>query len=272
MRHLACGRYGVDAELNEYADGLQGPIAKAASAAGNWVKDNWEYVAGGAMVIAGGVLMATGVGGPAGTALLSAGADTIMQKATTGEVNWGQVAVGAAFGAFGGGAASSFGKQILRDAAEGALESVANYAFSGEPLTAEGFLLSAATGGATAAFSSGVMGALPTDKLPIAKLADEPPTPTNKIYSANVLERMSEDKFHDFPGMFDETIFAEGNVEIVRDYFNKPKQNLSNDTIRYTLSGSGNGKPGEFQIFTRPSTSGRTELITHRAFIPFKKS
>ncbi|MDU4922321.1 MAG: hypothetical protein E7L02_11800, partial [Cutibacterium avidum] len=33
-------------------------------AAGGWLKNNWEYVAGGAMVAAGGVLMATGVGGP----------------------------------------------------------------------------------------------------------------------------------------------------------------------------------------------------------------
>jgi len=34
----------------------------ALAAAGNWVKDNWEYIAGGAMAIAGGVLIATGVG------------------------------------------------------------------------------------------------------------------------------------------------------------------------------------------------------------------
>jgi hypothetical protein len=57
------------------------------------------------MVIAGGVLMATGVGGPAGMALISAGADTILQKATTGSVNWGQVAVSGVIGGVGGGLA-----------------------------------------------------------------------------------------------------------------------------------------------------------------------
>ena len=36
--------------------------------------------------------------------LISAGADTIIQKATTGEVNWGQVAVSGALGGFGGAA------------------------------------------------------------------------------------------------------------------------------------------------------------------------
>ena len=63
---------------------------------GHWFKNNWEYGAGGAMVVAGGVLIATGVGGPVGMMLVSAGADAIIRKATTGEVNWGQVAVSGA--------------------------------------------------------------------------------------------------------------------------------------------------------------------------------
>ncbi|MDR2255666.1 MAG: hypothetical protein LBE25_06685 [Arthrobacter sp.] len=54
------------------------------------------------MVIAGGVLIVTGVGGPAGALLISAGTDTIIQKATTGTVNWGQVALSGALGGFGG--------------------------------------------------------------------------------------------------------------------------------------------------------------------------
>jgi len=88
----------TDDELKAYDGSSRGAFA----AAGNWVKDNWEYIAGGAMVIAGGVLMATGVGGPAGMMLIAAGADTIIQKATTGGVNWGQVAVSGALGGFGG--------------------------------------------------------------------------------------------------------------------------------------------------------------------------
>ncbi len=108
----------TDEELKAYAASNDG----AAAAVGDWVADNWEYVAGGAMVLAGGVLMATGVGGPAGMALLSAGADTIIQKATTGEVNWGQVALSGALGALGGGArrAGREGEQGRRRRAEDA--------------------------------------------------------------------------------------------------------------------------------------------------------
>ncbi|WP_152364027.1 DUF6531 domain-containing protein [Microlunatus speluncae] len=91
----------TDEELKAYAASNDG----AWNAATEWVGDNWEYLAGGAMVLAGGVLMATGVGGPAGMALLSAGADTIIQKATTGTVNWGQVAISGVVGGVGGGLA-----------------------------------------------------------------------------------------------------------------------------------------------------------------------
>ena len=72
----------TDAELQAYRDSNNGALA----AADDWIASNWEYVAGAAMVVAGGVLMATGVGGPAGLALISMGADTIIQKATTGSV------------------------------------------------------------------------------------------------------------------------------------------------------------------------------------------
>lgn len=40
--------------------------------------------------------------------------------------------------------------------------------------------------------------------------------------------------------------------------FNQSKANLSNNSIHYKLEGSINGKAGIFEIFTRPSTSGRT--------------
>ncbi len=71
-----------------------------------WATDH-AYIVGGVMVVAGVLMVATGVGGPAGMMLISAGADTIIQKATTGTVNWGQVAVSGAMG-FAGGAAGSY--------------------------------------------------------------------------------------------------------------------------------------------------------------------
>lgn len=91
----------TEAELTAYRESNNGALA----AAGDWMSENWEYVAGGAMVVGGIALMATGVGGPAGMALISGGADVLIQKATTGDVNWVQTAGMAVLGGVGGGAA-----------------------------------------------------------------------------------------------------------------------------------------------------------------------
>ena len=65
-----------------------------------WVRNNWEYVAGGAMVIAGAVIGAVAAGtGPFGGALLGgasgalmgAGMSVIEQKASGGKVDWSKV-------------------------------------------------------------------------------------------------------------------------------------------------------------------------------------
>ena len=62
-----------------------------------WVRNNWEYVAGGAMVIAGAVIGAVGAGlgplggaafGAASGALMGAGMSVIEQKASGGKVDW----------------------------------------------------------------------------------------------------------------------------------------------------------------------------------------
>ena len=89
-------------ELQAYRDGNNGAMA----AAGDWFADNWEYIAGGAAVLVGGGLMIFGgpVGMMVGGALVSAGAQTIMEKAQNGSVDWGHVAVAGALGAVGGGA------------------------------------------------------------------------------------------------------------------------------------------------------------------------
>ncbi len=180
----------TDAELAAYAAANNGALA----AAGDWVKDNWEYLAGGAMVIAGGVLVATGVGGPAGMMLISAGADTIIQKATTGGVNWGQVAISGAFGAFGGtGVARSLGANTLlkqrviggmiSGTASGATGGAYGYATGPGPHTASGFLRATAfaggtgmvTGGATSSFGHAVDAAA-VRYLPRTQVVPDPPT------------------------------------------------------------------------------------------------
>ena len=105
----------TDSELAKYrsSNGIGGTW----NAVKSWTKNNWEYIAGGAMVIGGVALMATGVGGPVGMMLVSAGADTIIQKATTGSVNWGEVGVSFVAGGIGGGfAAAKLGATGIRGA------------------------------------------------------------------------------------------------------------------------------------------------------------
>ena len=160
----------TDAELQAYRDSNNGSLRNAASAATNWVKDNWEYIAAGALIVGGVLVMATGVGGPIGAAmiggaLLSAGASAGMQKAQNGSVDWGRVAVDGAIGGVaglaGGGAGvavaragmrtglNCFGRNMLTGAAagmaDGGVSGGLSYATSGQPLTVAGF--AQATGG-----------------------------------------------------------------------------------------------------------------------------
>ena len=142
---------------------------KAWDASTHWVKNNWEYLAGGAMVIAGGVLTATGVGGPAGMMLISAGADTIIQKATTGHVNWGEVAVSGALGGVGGlGVAAKVGATGLKAAAitgavsggvSGAGMGAYRYSTGPGPHSVGGFLTATGTGAVEGAVLGGAGGA-----------------------------------------------------------------------------------------------------------------
>ena len=59
----------------------------------SFVKEQKDWIIGGVLVVGGIALMATGVGGPLGAMALSAGADVLIQKATTGKVNYAQAAV-----------------------------------------------------------------------------------------------------------------------------------------------------------------------------------
>ncbi len=92
---------------------------------------------------------------------------------------------------------------------------------------------------------------------------------SKRILSADVLRKT--DKFHNFPSQLDDEILKT-KPTVVKDFFNKSKPGLSNDTKRFTMRGSaevdGTARQGTFEIFTRPSTSGRNEVITHRFFNP----
>lgn len=96
---------------------------------------------------------------------------------------------------------------------------------------------------------------------------------TNKVFSNRVLQRMVDEPgpYHNFPESFDDEIFASGTKTVVPNYYNKPKSTLIDDSLQYRLRGHLNGRSGVYEIFTRPSVSGRTELIMHRFFRPDKR-
>ncbi|MDR6985768.1 RHS repeat-associated protein [Paenarthrobacter nitroguajacolicus] len=89
----------TDADLKAYDGSTRGALA----ATGDWLGDNWEYVVGGAAVVGGAVLMFVPGGQVAGMGLMSFGADVVIQKATTGQVNWGQAIGSGVMGVAGGG-------------------------------------------------------------------------------------------------------------------------------------------------------------------------
>jgi RHS repeat-associated protein len=110
----------TDDELKAYDGSSRGGLA----AAGDWWKDNWEYVAAGAVILVGVALMFTGVGGPVGMALIGAaagaltsgGASAIVQKASAGSVDMNKVWEDAAIGAVGGMAGGAAGGLLTRGA------------------------------------------------------------------------------------------------------------------------------------------------------------
>jgi hypothetical protein len=133
----------------------------------SFVERNADYIVTGALVVGGIAVMATGVGGPIGAAmiggaLLSAGASAGIQKVTTGSVNYGEVAVAGVIGAASGGAgywagsarALATASPIARGAAVGATESVVggglNRGFHGQnPFDPRGMATDLLVGGGT---------------------------------------------------------------------------------------------------------------------------
>ena len=119
----------TDQELREIRDRM----------GSNFVSRNKDWIIAGALIVGGIAVMATGVGGPLGAAmiggaLLSAGSSAAIQKVTTGEVNYTEVAiaglVGGAAGGLGYGAGAlvsgtSKAAAVGRGAMAGGVESVA---------------------------------------------------------------------------------------------------------------------------------------------------
>ena len=222
------------------------------------------------MVAAGVALMCTGVGGPAGVALMSlsgaltsGGISIAQQKHDNGAVDWARVGTEAAIGAIpipGGGAAKG-ATTAGREAAETA---------GREALETTGREVAETTGRETAEQAARTTGEheLSTISTDAAENVGEHASQTNYIYSSRVLNRSAEagDSFHNFPQSFDEEIILQGQRKVTPGFWEKDVPNLSNDNVMYRLSGEINGHPGIYEIATRPSVSGRTEVIMHRFF------
>ncbi|MGJ3192331.1 RHS repeat-associated core domain-containing protein, partial [Paenarthrobacter sp. FR1] len=172
----------TDADLKAYDGSSRGALA----AAGDWLGDNWEYVVGGAAVVGGAVLMFVPGGQVAGMGLMSFGADVVIQKATTGHVNWGQAAISGGLGMIGGGVGMMAGKLVnnpvarmaVENGVEGAISGAGGYLTGPGPHTPTGLLGATALGGGTGALPIGGAAnraALPA--LPTARLGQLPPSP-----------------------------------------------------------------------------------------------
>ena len=116
----------------------------------NFFSRNADYIVAGALIVGGIAVMATGVGGPIGAAmiggaLLSAGASAGIQKVTTGSVNYTEVAIagliGGAAGGLGAGAgalvsggskAAAFGRGALAGGVESFAGGAANRGIHGQ--------------------------------------------------------------------------------------------------------------------------------------------
>ncbi|KQO84173.1 hypothetical protein ASF17_01090 [Frigoribacterium sp. Leaf263] len=160
----------TDAELTAYDSESRGALAWV----GQKLADNWEYIVGGAMVVGGALMIATGVGGPIGMMLISGGADVIIQKATTGKVDVGQVIMSSALGGFGGAAiaakvgATGMKAALVAGSSSGGIGGAAQGAYgyySGPgPHTVSG-ALAATAGSAAAGTVTGLVGGAAGRKL-----------------------------------------------------------------------------------------------------------
>ncbi|HEX8157810.1 MAG TPA: DUF6531 domain-containing protein [Solirubrobacteraceae bacterium] len=161
-----------DAELQEHRDRMNRNFFEKA---GDWIDEHKDYIIAGALVVAGGVLMATGVGGPIGLGLIGAGVSAGMQKFTTGEVNWKQVAVDGAIGAVTGGAGASLLRQAAVEGGKSLATGMADRGLNGEnPFDPRGLGTDLLMGG-VAAVPGGRLGAT-------SRAAPPPPDPPHHFW------------------------------------------------------------------------------------------
>jgi RHS repeat-associated protein len=249
----------------------------------DFVEDNIDYIAAGALIVGGIAVMATGVGGPIGAAmiggaLLSAGGSAGIQKVTTGRVSYREVAVAGIIGAgagglgYGAGALVSGGSKMAafgRGALAGGVESVAggaaNRGIHGQnAFDPAGMRNDLLLGGGI----GGVGGRLGSGHAPPAVIEAAP----TRIYSARVLIRSAEEPgpYHNFPHSFDDQILHGTRTVVSDKYVLYTERGSLGHPGRYDLDPPRPARTidGTYEIGVRPSDSGRTEVIVHRFFRP----
>jgi RHS repeat-associated protein len=269
----------------------------------DWHQAHWGEIAAPLLAAGAVVMIATGVGAPIGAGILiGMAASGGIQMLTTGRIDMNQLAISGIVGGVGGGVGSLVAgmpavaglASAIGDTSPLAASAVTN----GVTGAAQGFAMSAtgqlltngridpaqlalgtATGGATGAVAGPAIDALASrvsggvvNAASNANPLNESAPPPNYIYSARELIRRGNEPgpMHNFPDSFDKVITGEGSRTVVPSYFNKPRPLLSNDSVQYRLPGAVNGRAGNYELFTRPSVSGRTEVIMHRFFRPTK--
>ncbi|QBR92690.1 DUF6531 domain-containing protein [Nocardioides euryhalodurans] len=190
----------TDEDLRAYNASHNGFTTMAATVADRVTSK--EFLIGAGLTALGAAAMFVPVPGAqiVGGMLISAGVDTMVQQVTTGNVNWGEVAVSGAFGAFGGVAAGMAVKMGARTmmrqavvsggisgAAEGFTKGNVNYFTGAGPHSPTDYLKT--VGGATV--QSGVQGAvtgplqLKVDNLALGRMIEGRSQPPLDYPSAN---------------------------------------------------------------------------------------
>lgn len=100
---------------------------------------------------------------------------------------------------------------------------------------------------------------------------------TRRVHNPQTGKRIYNDGAHNFPDSFDDLILSKGTVTTESNYFKTAMKHRTNHRKTYKLDGEildkkrGGMIKGHYEIGTRPSTSGRTEVIIHRQFRANKK-
>ena len=126
----------------------------------------------------------------AGMGLMSFGADVVIQKATTGEVNWGQAAISGGLGMVGGGVGLMAGKLVnnpvvrmaVENGVDGAISGAGGYLSGPGPHTPSGLVRATAMGGGTGAVPIGGPATKVDLPAPTTKLGNLSAVPEGVVY------------------------------------------------------------------------------------------